>query len=55
MPAHVHARLRDGVGVPGVVIVRFEEASIGRVIDDLVFLIDAATPDDWRYPLFIPY
>jgi hypothetical protein len=54
MPGHVSARRRHGLGVPGVVIVRLEEVATGRIIDDLLFLIDAATPEDWKTPLFIP-
>jgi hypothetical protein len=53
MPAHAKARLAGGVGGAGGVPVSLEKASVGRVIDDLAFSIEAATSGDWLYKLFI--
>ena len=54
IPACLHARLQAGTAVPGVVIARIEHVPLRSVIDALVYLVDVATPDDWKYPLFIP-
>lgn len=54
IPACVASRMRAATGVPGVIIVRLEQVSTRSAIDALVFVIDAAEPSDWQYPIFIP-
>lgn len=54
MPAHVVARRQVGQPIPGIVIVLMDRVSLRTIIDDLLFVIDAAEPGDWQNPLFIP-
>jgi hypothetical protein len=47
-------RLGTNAPVPGVVVVQLAKASVGTLAEDLIFLADAARPDDWQWPVFIP-
>ena len=48
------ARKRAGVSIPGVVVIQLSKASIGELADGLLFLADAAQPEDWQNPIFVP-
>lgn len=40
--------------VPGVVIARLEGTSVRDLIDALIYIAEAARPEDWQSLQFIP-
>jgi hypothetical protein len=54
MPGYVYDRVKTGLAVPGVIIVR-QTAPIGQVIDELEIMIGASSPTDFENQVkFIP-
>jgi hypothetical protein len=54
MPGFAYARIADGHHVAGLVEVD-DQASIGRVIEDLLTLIDCLDEDEWQDRIwFVP-
>ena len=47
-------RKRTGVPTPGVVVIELSKASVGEIASSLLFLAEAAQPDDWQNPQFVP-
>ena len=52
IPAAVTRRMLAGQAVPGVVVLRIESVSTQTLIEDILLVLDAAGPDDWRLPSF---
>jgi predicted nuclease of predicted toxin-antitoxin system len=54
IPGFVNERLKDGLPMPGVVIVR-ETVAMGDILDDLESYIGAGTPSDFEnLVMYIP-
>lgn len=54
MPMHAYTRVRDGLPMPGLVVVHQDE-SFSRVIDDIVLLAEYSLQDEWEgLVLYIP-
>jgi hypothetical protein len=47
MPGHLRDHLADGGHVPGIIWLR-GNASLGAIVDYLILIAGAATPDDFR-------
>jgi len=54
VPDFAYQRLREGVPMPGVVIVP-DQMAIGRAIEDLVLMLEAGSQDDFEHQiLYLP-
>jgi hypothetical protein len=55
MASHAYARVEAGLPMPGVCEIR-QSAPLGRVIEDLLILIDCSREGEWEgQVLFLPF
>jgi hypothetical protein len=47
MPKFAYDRVRAGLPMPGVFLIR-SSMRIGRAIDELAFVIEGSSPEDWN-------
>jgi hypothetical protein len=47
VPPFAYQRIETGQTMPGVIVVR-ESLPVGRVIDDLLFIVECSEPGEWE-------